>query len=97
MRAIGDDDEVVDWRRALCARSGPTELVDPLLHLRADMYMDTIARFCGRSALPLEAFVDLLDIASDEARHFQQLEARMRELQSHYGVMPAHKVRGCEE
>lgn len=40
----------------------------------------------------LQLFVDLVDIARDEARHFQWLADRLVALGSFYGEIPAHKA-----
>eukprot|EP01138_Halocafeteria_seosinensis_P003923 gb/GECG01004011.1/.p1 GENE.gb/GECG01004011.1/~~gb/GECG01004011.1/.p1 ORF type:complete len:400 (+),score=32.03 gb/GECG01004011.1/:1-1200(+) len=56
-----------------------------------DLYWDTIVRFYGLKELPTQMFVDLLDIARDEARHYMWLTSRLREHGSYYGDLPAHQ------
>uniref|UniRef100_J3LNZ1 DUF455 family protein n=2 Tax=Oryza brachyantha TaxID=4533 RepID=J3LNZ1_ORYBR len=40
--------------------------------------------------MPREFFDDFARVAQDEGRHFTVLSARLRELGSHYGALPAH-------
>lgn len=51
---------------------------------------DIIARFGKQDALPREFFTDFVKIAQDEGRHFRLLAARLEELGSSYGALPAH-------
>lgn len=40
--------------------------------------------------MPREFFTDFVKVAQDEGRHFSLLSARLQELGSHYGALPAH-------
>lgn len=55
-----------------------------------DLAWDVIARFGGTRGLPRAFFDDFVAVAEDEARHFRVLQARLVELGSSYGAMPAH-------
>lgn len=51
---------------------------------------DIIARFGKAEAMPREFFDDFVRVAQDEGRHFRLLAARLKELNSSYGALPAH-------
>jgi len=51
---------------------------------------DIIARFGKQEAMPREFFTDFVKVAQDEGRHFTLLAARLEELGSAYGALPAH-------
>ncbi|RVW76233.1 Transposon TX1 uncharacterized 149 kDa protein [Vitis vinifera] len=51
---------------------------------------DIIARFGEQEAMPREFFTDFVKVAQDEGRHFTLLAARLEELGSFYGALPAH-------
>ncbi|KAJ8036135.1 Rieske domain-containing protein [Holothuria leucospilota] len=60
-----------------------------------DLSWDVIARFSdisiGQSGkLPREFFTDFVKVASDEAKHFNLLQGRLKELGSHFGALPVH-------
>lgn len=60
-----------------------------------DLSFDTMIRFGdGESPSGEEGgwYDDWIAIASDEARHFSLLDARLRELGSRYGALPAHGI-----
>ena len=40
--------------------------------------------------MPREFFDDFVRVAQDEGRHFRLLAARLKELNSSYGTLPAH-------
>lgn len=40
--------------------------------------------------MPVEFFTDFVRVAQDEGRHFTLLAARLEELGSSYGALPAH-------
>lgn len=40
--------------------------------------------------MPREFFTDFVNVAQDEGRHFTLLAARLKELGSFYGALPAH-------
>lgn len=51
---------------------------------------DIIARFGKQESMPREFFDDFVRVAQDEGRHFALLAARLEELGSFYGALPAH-------
>ncbi|XP_047086829.1 uncharacterized protein HI_0077 isoform X2 [Lolium rigidum] len=55
-----------------------------------DLSWDIVARFGAQLHMPREFFDDFARVAQDEGRHFAVLSARLRELGSHYGALPAH-------
>ncbi|KAK9797739.1 hypothetical protein WJX73_003807 [Symbiochloris irregularis] len=70
-------------------------LVHSLVHTESwavDLAWDALARFGADPAydLPAAFFDDFIQIADDEAKHFQLLQARLQELGSSYGALPAH-------
>ncbi|KAH9622755.1 hypothetical protein KSS87_008645 [Heliosperma pusillum] len=52
--------------------------------------LDIITRFGKKEAMPREFFTDFVKVAQDEGRHFSLLAARLEELGSSYGALPAH-------
>lgn len=68
-------------------------LVHSLAHTESwaiDLSWDIIARFGKQEAMPREFFTDFVKVAQDEGRHFTLLAARLEELGSFYGALPAH-------
>ncbi|CAN6312666.1 unnamed protein product [Urochloa humidicola] len=55
-----------------------------------DLSWDIVARFGAPMRMPREFFDDFARVAQDEGRHYKVLSARLRELGSHYGALPAH-------
>nr|CAB3500736.1 unnamed protein product [Digitaria exilis] len=55
-----------------------------------DLSWDIVARFGAQMRMPREFFDDFARVAQDEGRHYVVLSARLRELGSHYGALPAH-------
>ncbi|CAN6452291.1 unnamed protein product [Victoria cruziana] len=55
-----------------------------------DLSWDIIARFGKEEAMPKSFFDDFVKVAQDEGRHFTLLAARLQELGSFYGALPAH-------
>ncbi|OVA17886.1 Protein of unknown function DUF455 [Macleaya cordata] len=55
-----------------------------------DLSWDIIARFGKQESMPREFFTDFVKVAQDEGRHFTLLAARLEELGSFYGALPAH-------
>lgn len=51
---------------------------------------DIIARFGKQELMPREFFDDFVKVAKDEGRHFTLLAARLEEMGSFYGELPAH-------
>ncbi|KAJ0396426.1 hypothetical protein P43SY_007751 [Pythium insidiosum] len=71
----------------------PVVMLHALAHIELgaiDNYWDTLVRFDpAKYALPKAFYDDFLGVASDEARHFAMVDARLRELGSFYGALPA--------
>ncbi|KAK9725612.1 hypothetical protein RND81_05G157300 [Saponaria officinalis] len=68
-------------------------IVHSLVHTESwaiDLSWDIIARFGKKEAMPREFFTDFVKVAQDEGRHFTLLAARLNELGSSYGALPAH-------
>ena len=71
--------------------AGRTALLHALAHIELnaiDLAWDIVARF--GSGLPKAFSDDWVQVADDEARHFDMLCGRLAELGSHYGALPAH-------
>ncbi|XP_071734618.1 uncharacterized protein [Rutidosis leptorrhynchoides] len=68
-------------------------IVHSLVHTESwaiDLSWDIIARFGKQESMPKEFFDDFVRVAQDEGRHFTLLAARLEELGSFYGALPAH-------
>ncbi|XP_060185593.1 uncharacterized protein LOC132615054 isoform X1 [Lycium barbarum] len=68
-------------------------IVHSLVHTESwaiDLSWDIIARFGKQESMPREFFTDFVKVAQDEGRHFSLLNARLKELGSFYGALPAH-------
>ncbi|KAK8609534.1 hypothetical protein V6N13_061982 [Hibiscus sabdariffa] len=68
-------------------------IVHSLVHTESwaiDLSWDIIARFGKKEAMPRQFFTDFVKVAQDEGRHFSLLAARLEELGSSYGALPAH-------
>ncbi|KAL2525929.1 Protein of unknown function DUF455 [Abeliophyllum distichum] len=68
-------------------------IVHSLLHTESwaiDLSWDIIARFGKQESMPRDFFTDFVKVAQDEGRHFTLLAARLEELGSFYGALPAH-------
>ncbi|PWA42786.1 Ferritin/ribonucleotide reductase-like protein [Artemisia annua] len=68
-------------------------IVHSLVHTESwaiDLSWDIIARFGKQESMPREFFDDFVRVAQDEGRHFTLLAARLEELGSFYGALPAH-------
>ena len=73
--------------------SGRIALLHALAHIELnaiDLACDLIARFAGNPMLPNNFARDWIGVATDEAKHFQLLARRLKELDSYYGDLPAH-------
>jgi len=83
-------------RRNFGALAGRIALLHALAHIELnaiDLAWDLLARFGdsgGDSPLPRAFFDDWLSVAAEEAEHFALLAARLAELGSFYGALPAH-------
>ncbi|KAG8380591.1 hypothetical protein BUALT_Bualt06G0031400 [Buddleja alternifolia] len=68
-------------------------IVHSLVHTESwaiDLSWDIIARFGRQESMPRDFFTDFVKVAQDEGRHFTLLAARLKELGSFYGALPAH-------
>ncbi|KAL9164206.1 hypothetical protein ABFS82_06G090200 [Erythranthe guttata] len=68
-------------------------IVHSLVHTESwaiDLSWDIIARFGKQELMPIDFFTDFVKVAQDEGRHFTLLAARLEELGSSYGALPAH-------
>ncbi|GER51232.1 3-oxoacyl-[acyl-carrier-protein] synthase-likeprotein [Striga asiatica] len=68
-------------------------IVHSLVHTESwaiDLSWDIIARFGKEESMPRDFFTDFVKVAQDEGRHFTLLAARLKELGSFYGALPAH-------
>lgn len=71
---------------------GRIALLHALAHIELnaiDLAWDIVARFTDQE-LPLAFYDDWVQIADEEAKHFLLLVARLEELGSYYGALPAH-------
>jgi len=79
-------------RRGTGADAGKIALFHALAHIEfnaIDLGWDIIARFAD-PALPKAFYDDWVQVAKDEAEHFEALEHLLNRLGSHYGALPAH-------
>ena len=79
-------------RRAFGSLAGRIALVHALGHIElnaVDLGWDLVARFAG-AGLPREFFDDWVEVAAEEACHFELLAGRLAELGAGYGDLPAH-------
>jgi len=77
-------------QRGLGTPAGLAAFVHAIAHIELnaiDLAWDAAYRFRG---LPREYYADWIGVASDEARHFVLLRARLRELGHDYGDFNAH-------
>ncbi|ETV92608.1 hypothetical protein H310_13063 [Aphanomyces invadans] len=78
----------------------PIAILHALAHIElgaVDNYWDTVVRFepsqCdGLCTLPRDFYDDFVNVACDEARHFDLVRRRLEELGSFYGQLPAHRA-----
>jgi uncharacterized ferritin-like protein (DUF455 family) len=79
-------------RRGFGSRAGRIALLHALAHIELnaiDLAWDLVARFAGEE-LPRAFFDDWVKVAAEEAYHFELLAARLAELGTSYGDLPAH-------
>lgn len=77
-------------RRRLGTREGRVALLHAIAHIEfnaINLALDALVRFPG---LPAAFYSDWLGVAAEEAIHFGLLLARLRDLGSFYGALPAH-------
>jgi uncharacterized ferritin-like protein (DUF455 family) len=77
-------------RRGLGTPTGRVALLHALAHIEfnaINLALDAVLRF---QSMPRDFYADWLQVADEEARHFSMLQARLQELGSAYGQLPAH-------
>lgn len=77
-------------QRGLGSAEGRAALVHAIAHIEfnaINLAWDAVYRFRG---MPSEFYADWVEIADDEARHFQMLSERLAELGHRYGDFDAH-------
>jgi len=77
-------------RRRLGSTAGRAALVHAIAHIEfnaINLALDAAWRFSG---MPHEFRLDWVSVAADEARHFTQVNDRLRQLGHRYGDFPAH-------
>lgn len=77
-------------KRGLGTPEGRAAFVHAIAHIEfnaIDLAWDAVYRFRG---MPPEFYADWVAVARDEARHFQLLRARLRQLGHDYGDFDAH-------
>ena len=80
-------------KRAYGGERGRTALVHALAHIELnaiDLGWDIIARFAAAEAVPRAFLDDWVQVALDEAVHFEMLQALLAALGAGYGDLPAH-------
>jgi len=80
----------VPKRSNLTSKEGQINLLHAVVHIEysaIDLALDAAYRFQN---LPREYYVDWLEVAADEIRHFTMLESLLRELGSCYGAVTVH-------
>lgn len=74
--------------------AGRAALLHALAHIElnaVDLAWDIVARFAGSMPTPPKSFLDdWVQVADDEAKHFQLLADRLKDLDCFYGALPAH-------
>jgi uncharacterized ferritin-like protein (DUF455 family) len=78
-------------RRNAKARAARIAMLHAIAHIELnaiDLAWDMVARFGNN--MPKEFIDDWVQVADDEARHFELLNNRLQELGSYYGALPAH-------
>jgi uncharacterized ferritin-like protein (DUF455 family) len=79
-------------RRAFGSPAGRIALLHALAHIELnaiDLAWDIVARFC-REGLPRAFFDDWVEVAAEEALHFELLARRLTDFGARYGDLPAH-------
>lgn len=77
-------------QRRLSTAEGRAALIHSITHIEfnaINLALDAVYRFRG---LPADYYADWLQVAAEEARHFEMLRTRLRALGHDYGDFPAH-------
>lgn len=78
-------------RRSAGSNAARIAMLHAIAHIELnaiDLAWDIILRF-GKS-MPIDFTNDWIKVADDEARHFELLNNRLKEMNSYYGALPAH-------
>ncbi|KAH9150388.1 hypothetical protein AeRB84_006749 [Aphanomyces euteiches] len=78
----------------------PVAILHALAHIELgaiDNYWDTVVRFepspmNDSYTLPTDFYREFVDVACDECRHFDMVSTRLKELDTFYGALPAHRA-----
>jgi len=76
--------------RGLGTLPGRVALIHAVAHIEfnaINLALDAVYRFRD---LPRDYYVEWMNVAADEARHFSLLQRRLQQLGSDYGALPAH-------
>lgn len=79
-------------KRNLNTPAGRIALLHALAHIELnaiDLALDIVARFASEP-VPLSFFDGWMQVAFEEAKHFNLIRARLRALDADYGDLPAH-------
>jgi uncharacterized ferritin-like protein (DUF455 family) len=79
-------------RRSLHSRRGRIALLHAIAHIElnaVDMALDIVARFAS-APMPQSFFDGWMQVAFEEAKHFNLVRGRLHALDADYGDMPAH-------
>lgn len=79
-------------KRSLHTLKGRIALLHALAHIElnaVDLALDIVARFTSER-VPHSFFDGWMQVAFEEAKHFNMVRARLRELGADYGDLPAH-------
>ncbi len=79
-------------KRSLHTLKGRIALLHAIAHIElnaVDLALDIVARF-ATGPVPNSFFDGWMQVASEEAKHFRMVRARLRELGADYGDLPAH-------
>ncbi|EDQ33431.1 hypothetical protein HPDFL43_09352 [Hoeflea phototrophica DFL-43] len=79
-------------RRSLHSRRGRIALLHAIAHIELnaiDLALDIVARFAS-APMPQSFFDGWMQVAFEEAKHFNLVRGRLRALEADYGDMPAH-------
>ncbi len=77
-------------RRRLGSEAGRLSMIHAIAHIEfnaINLAVDAVTRYPG---MPSGFYTDWIDVAADEARHFELLRARLAEAGAVYGDFPAH-------
>ena len=79
-------------RRSLNSRRGRIALLHAIAHIElnaVDLALDIVARFAA-SPMPQSFFDGWMQVAFEEAKHFNLVRQRLQALDADYGDLPAH-------